>query len=152
MKVGMIIVFDSHDEEMLKYNVAESCRKLPEIDFCFVNNNCPDVFSESLIDIADECKNVTVIHIKKTKSTSLAVRAGARYLNSYLNSKFLAYITDLRGEKLVEAIQLFATQYEKIKSEQVSSQYQKLTKQTFFQKIFSASNYYEKFNFYLDLK
>ena len=104
------------------------------------------------MDIADECKNVTVIHIKKTKSTSLAVRAGARYLNSYLNSKFLAYITDLRGEKLVEAIQLFATQYEKIKSEQVSSQYQKLTKQTFFQKIFSASNYYEKFNFYLDLK
>jgi hypothetical protein len=144
MKIGMIIVFDSQDDEILK--------KRKEINFCLVNNNCKNPVSEALTDISDECENVTVIQIRKNKSSSIAVRAGARYINNHFNLKFLGYITDLRGEELVEVIELFFSNYEEIRTLEKQSQSNKLMKQSFFQNIFSISNYYQRVNSKLGIK
>ena len=140
MKVGMIIVFNFDDEEILSSNIIEIFKKTTEINFCLVNNNCPNMFGEVLMDIADECENVTVIHIKKRKNNSLAVRAGTRYMSNQFNLKFLGHLVGLHGEKLIEAIQLFVNRYEEIRTQEGKHQSGKLIKQAFFQKIFSVPN------------
>lgn len=151
MKVGMIIVFDTNDYKLLEMRAAKLFNSMPQINFCLVNNNCSEMFGEALMDIADECSNVAVVHVKRTKKTSLAVRAGSRYLNNHFNLKFLGYITDLQGEELFEAIKLFAKEYEEIRTSEGNQQSDKLIKQTFFQRIFSVSNYYHKMNLNLNL-
>lgn len=152
MKVGMIIVFDTHDDKLERFQLTETFKKAIGINFCLVNNNCRDIVSEVLTDISDECGNVTVIHMKKNKSSSIAVRAGARYINNHFNLKFVGYIADLRGKKLVEAIELFVRHYEEIITRKEQSQSNTLMKQAFFQKIFSVSNYYKQMNLKLGMK
>lgn len=152
MKVGMIIVFDADDDKIERSQLTKTFKKAKEILFCLVNNNCGELVNEVLTDISDECDNATVIHIRKSKSSSIAVRAGARYINNHFNLKFLGYITGLRGEKLIEAIELFATHYEDIRIQEKQSQSSKLMKQSFFQKIFSVSNYYKQINLKLNIR
>lgn len=152
MKVGMIIVFDVHDDKIERFQLVKTFKKAREINFCLVNNNCGDLVNEVLTDISDECDNVTVIHIRKNKSSSVAVRAGARYINNHFNLKFLGYITDLQGKNLIEAIELFVSHYEEIRTRERQSQSNTLMKQAFFQKIFSISNYYQQMNLKLGMK
>lgn len=150
MKVGMIIVFGNDDEKLLDMNIVDTFKSLPDVFFCLVNNNCSELFGETLMDIADECENVTMIHIKKTKSNSLAVRAGSRFLNNHLNLKFLGYITELKGEDLIKAIEMFGKTKGEIRFDKRNAQSNKLIKQSFFQRIFSVSNYYEQMNLKLE--
>lgn len=152
MKVGMIIAFDAHDTEIVRSQLIKTLRKAKEINFCLVNNKCLDQVSEALTDISDECENVTVIHVRKKKSSSMAVRAGARYMNNHFNLKFLGYITDLRGKKLEEAIEFFLSHYEEIRSQEKQGQFNKLMKQAFFKKMFSVTHYYQQMNLELGLK
>ena len=144
MKVGMIVVFDAHNDEILRSQLTETCKKSKRINFCLVDNNCGDKISEVLTDISEECENVTVIHVRKSKRSSIAIRAGARYLNSHFNLKFLGYIIDLGGEKLIEAVELFVNHYEEIKMQEKQSQSNTLTKQEFFQRTFSVTSYYKE--------
>ena len=148
----MIIVFDIYDEELIKSEIIEAFHRAEGIQFCLVNNNCEPLFGEMLIDIADECENVSVIHIKKNKGTSLAVRAGSRYLNSHFNLKFLGYLVNLRGKELVKAIDLFANHYEEIRDAKPNHQLSDILKPSFFKKAFSIANYYQQINYKWDIK
>ena len=71
MKVGMIIVLDADDDKVERSELMETFKKAKGINFCLVNNNCRGLVSEVLTDISDECENVTVIHIRKNKSSKI---------------------------------------------------------------------------------
>ena len=150
MKVGIIIVFDTSHDEILHTNIIDTLKELSEICFCLVNNNCPEALSDTLTDISYECGNATVIHIKMNNGNSQAVRAGARYMNNQFNFKFLGYVVDLKKDKMIDAIKLFAKNYEDIQLREFNNQSNRLLKQTFFKKTFSISNYYKEMNFELD--
>ena len=152
MKLGMIVVFDANDEELVKGDMIDVLQKSSDIKFCLVNNNCSEMFNYVLMEIADECENVTVIHMKKNKGTSLAIRAGSRYMNSHFTLKFLGYITNLQGENLIQAIQVFANHHNEIRNQNTQNQLREILKPAFFKKAFSISNYYQQINCKLDPK
>lgn len=151
MKIGIIIVLDRSHDEILHTNIIDTINGLPEINFCLVNNNCPETLSDILLGISYECNNATVIHIKKNKGSSQAIRVGTRYMNNQFNLKFLGCISDLDVGNMIEAIELFAKHYTRNQLQELN-QSNKLLKQTFFQKIFSVSNYYKQINYKLDIK
>ena len=144
MKVGLIIVFDSSDYDLIKSNVSEILHKTEEVSFCLVNNNCSELFGSQLQELAEEHDNVNVIHIKKRKPSSWAVRAGSRYMNSKFNLKFLGYISDLKGKELVNAIEIFAKDHNQLRRDSMFNGFDKLVKQSFLDKIFSVKTYYER--------
>jgi hypothetical protein len=152
MKVGIIIVFDASHDAILHTNIIDTLNGLPDINFCLVNNNCPEILSDILLDISYECKNATVIHIKKSKGNPQAIRAGIRYMNNHFNLKFLGYVCDLDINKIVEAVELFAKHYEDNQLQELNNQSKKLLKQAFLKKIFSVSNYYKQINYKFDIK
>ena len=97
-------MFDSSDHIPIKLSISETLNKMEGVLFCLVNNNCSELFGSQLDELAEEHDYVNVIHIKKRKPNLWAVRAGSRYLKNNFNLKFLAYIADLKGEELVNAI------------------------------------------------
>lgn len=152
MKIGIIIVFNTTETAALKDAYIQTFHRATDVQFCLVDNNCNESFCELLMDIADACENVNVIHIKKPKDNVSAARAGARFMNSRHNSKFLGYIEDLNKSEIIKAIDLFIDNKEEIRTQHMKKQSNKLLKQAFFEKMFSVSNYFKHFDFKLDEK
>ena len=144
MKVGLIIVFDSSDHVPIKFSISETLSKMEGVLFCLVNNNCSELFGSQLDELAEEHDYVNVIHIKKRKPNLWAVRAGSRYLKNNFNLKFLAYIADLKGEELVNAIEIFANDHKQLIRDSRFNGLDKLVKQSFLSKMFCVKTYYER--------
>lgn len=144
MKVGLIIVFDSSDHIPMKLSISETLNKMEGVLFCLVNNNCSELFGSQLDELAEEHDYVNVIHIKKRKPNLWAVRAGSRYLKNNFNLKFLAYIADLKGEELVNAIEIFANDHKQLMRDSMFNGFDKLVKQSFISKMFCVKTYYER--------
>ena len=62
------------------------------IEICLVNNHSKDNTYEVLKEIKEYCKNVSIVNIKKFKSDSSAVKAGARFMTSQFNLKHLGFV------------------------------------------------------------
>jgi hypothetical protein len=151
MRTGIIVVFNSNEKAISKDQFIRRFKKAMDIKFCLINNNYSESFGETLMDIADECKNVSIIHLKKNKEYDLAVRLGARYMNNQFNLKILAYIVDLYESEMLEAIELFFNHREEIKAQQKTKQRNKL-RPLLNQRLFSVSNYFKHGSFRLDKK
>lgn len=151
MKTGIIIVIDNDHQNLLTTNLANALSNSGEINFCFVNNGCSDLISNQLVEISEEFENVNVIHVKRKKENSWAVRAGSRFMNNHFKLKFLGYISELQGEELIHAIQVFVDHHGEISKEHDTYHTEKMVKQTFFQRIFSVNNFYREGNFKLDV-
>lgn len=146
MKIGIIIVFNHCETAIIKQKLIKSFNKVLHVEFCLVNNNGGRSIYESLTEITEYCKNTNVVNIKKNKSDSSAVRAGARYMHNQFKLKYIGYITGLSSSELFEIIDNFATYQNDILT-QIRYEKQEIpVRQTFFQSIFSVCNYIELIN------
>ena len=65
MKIGIIIVFNTFEEDNLKKELLKYFKKAKEVEFCLVNNGQSEYVYESLIDISEQRKNVCVVNISR---------------------------------------------------------------------------------------
>lgn len=139
MKTGIIIVFNAAKEDIPTGYFIKYIHELLDVKFCLVNNNKSDKMYESLLEISDHCINANVINIRKIKTNTSAVRAGARYMFNQFNLKHLGYIVDSNIVQILEAIALFTTTQNEIQHLNCTAQSNQVVKKTFFQSLFSLT-------------
>ena len=109
MKKGIVIVF-SEDEDRINKDELRNLSNHKNIELCLVNNGSKDHTLEVLNAVKDtlESSSISIIDIKKNIKTIAAVKAGARYLFSvedlkyiiYLKSNILSYLKNRQFEVL----------------------------------------------------
>lgn len=109
MKKGIVIVF-SEDEDRINKDELKNLSNHKNIELCLVNNGSKDHTLEVLNAVKDtlESSSISIIDIKKNIKTIAAVKAGARYLFSvedlkyiiYLKSNILSYLKNRQFEVL----------------------------------------------------
>ena len=144
MKLGMIIVFNYFDKITLMKFLVKKLKRVKHIQFCLVNNNNCEETLEILTEIAEQCKNTSVINISKSKSNISAVRAGARYMTRHFNLKHIGFIVDLHNHEIIDTIDELAKNQKEILAEIDREQNNRLVKQTLFQRLFSITDYLNK--------
>lgn len=146
MKIGIIIVFNTFEEDNLKKELLKYFKKAKEVEFCLVNNGQSEYVYESLIDISEQRKNVCVVNIRKKKLETAAVRAGARYMYNNFNLKHLGFISEVSGHELLDMIEFLSMYQKEIIIMNTNNQNTRQIKQTFFQSIFSVSKQINQLN------
>lgn len=149
MKLGIIIICHNNENDIDICNCVKYLNKVKNMEICLVNNNSTDNTHEVLREIKEYCKNVSIVNIKKKKSDSSAVKAGARFMTSQFNIKHLGYINTSMIKKyqnlslLIKTIrdnQMDILEYNKRISDE------KTMKPTMFQSLFSVVDYLAKIN------
>ncbi len=92
MKTALVIIFYDLEDQINKPLFLEIANDLRNIELCLVNNNSTDYTYYLLKDIKEDCKNVSVINIKRKKSEANAVKAGARFMINEFDIKSIGYI------------------------------------------------------------
>jgi hypothetical protein len=139
MILGIIIVFRKGNNLIYKEKYIKLFNKAPGIKFCLVNNNIDDCDLEVLLEIQQYCLNVTLVNIKKDKSDSIAIRAGARYLSSLINLRYIGYIAGLKESKISETINDLVNNQNQIIIKIANKNNTHKVKQTFSQSLFSVT-------------
>lgn len=93
MKKGIVIVF-SEDEDRINKDELRNLSNHKNIELCLVNNGSKDHTLEVLNAVKDtlESSSISIIDIKKNIKTIAAVKAGARYLFSVEDLKYIIYL------------------------------------------------------------
>jgi hypothetical protein len=149
MKTGIIIVCYNNEHKIDKDLCIKYINNVQNVEFCFVNNNSEDNTHEILKDISETCKNVSVVNINKYKSSTSAVRAGARFMFNEYNLKQLGFITTntfSKYENLSILIKVIHENQLKISKYDQKILHTKETKLTLFQSLFSVMDYLAKSN------
>jgi len=107
MKKGIIILF-SEDEKIIDKNQFVNLFNQKEIKLCFVNNGSKDNTLTVLESIKDDLdpSRTAVLDIKIDKGINVAIKAGARYLLSsgdlkwimHFKSNMLPYFEDIENQ------------------------------------------------------
>jgi hypothetical protein len=120
-----------------------------DIKVCLVNNNSKDSTYGVLKKIKEDCRNVSIVNIKKFKSENSAVKAGARFMSSQFNLKHLGFVDSMTVNKYKDLSLLIKM----IRDNQIDiSRYnenilrKKEIKLTLFQSLFSVMDYLAKRN------
>ena len=93
MKVGLIIIFRNNEANFKVDKLINYIKSTTGIRFCLVDNYSSDNTLQLLHEIKEECVDkVEIVEIKKIVSESMAKRAGARYLSSNYNLKYVGFI------------------------------------------------------------
>jgi glycosyltransferase involved in cell wall biosynthesis len=93
MKLGIIIICYNNEEGIDVSHCAKYLNKIKDIKICLVNNHSKDNTYEILKELKEDCENVSIVNIKKFKPDSSAVKAGARFMSSQYNLKYLGFVT-----------------------------------------------------------
>ena len=80
-----------------------------------------------------------MVNIKKDKSDSIAIRAGARYLSSLINLRYIGYIAGLKESKISETINDLVNNQNQIIIKIANKNNTHKVKQTFSQSLFSVT-------------
>lgn len=144
MYVGLIIVFNTFDNERLKEDFISVINTMQHAKICLVCNSNSDQDFEILSEIAEQCHSANVVNTKRKKSNTTAVRAGARYMFNQFNLKHLGFIVDDDRWELLEVIKDYAQHQEAIVALNTLEKRKKAFKQTFFQSLFSVPDYLSK--------
>ena len=101
MKLGIIIIFHNNAEDVNKAAIVSILNEMNNVQFCFVNNASRDKTLDMLRQIKEDCPRVSIVDIKKYASELLAIKAGARFLNSSLELHSLGYVNveNFKNEK-----------------------------------------------------
>ena len=93
MKKGIVIVF-SEDEDRINKDELINLSNHKNTELCFVNNGSKDHTLEVLNEVKDnlESTSISIIDIKKNIRTIAAVKAGARYLFSVGDLRYIVYL------------------------------------------------------------
>ena len=89
MKLGIIIICHNNENDINIDNCVKYLNKVKDIEICLVNNNSKDNTYNVLKEIKEYCNHVSLVDIKKFKSDNSAVKAGARFMSSQFNLKYL---------------------------------------------------------------
>ncbi len=144
MHVGLIIVFNHFKDSQLKSDFITSLKALHNIKICLVCNSNDDIVLEQLNEIAYHGDHIAVVSTKRTKSTSSAVKAGARYVYNHYNLKYVGYIADFSSLENFEFVKKFESHQQTIITlikEEIAA---KKVKQTYYQSLFSIPKHLDK--------
>ncbi len=92
MKLGIIIICYNNEKDIDVDYCAKYLNNIQGIEICLVNNHSKDNTYDILKEIKECCKNVSIVNIKKFKSDSSAVKAGARFMTNQFNLKHLGFV------------------------------------------------------------
>lgn len=92
MKLGIIIICYNNEKDIDVDYCAKYLNNIQGIEICLVNNHSKDNTYDMLKEIKECCKNVSIVNIKKFKSDSSAVKAGARFMTNQFNLKHLGFV------------------------------------------------------------
>ena len=112
MKIGIIIIFKNLEHTIQRKELEELVNHFDDIQFCLVNNASKDETYEVLKLIKESCEHCSIVNVKISKSDLMAIRAGARYLQSRYNLKFLYYLNanDISSETKC-GLKVFSSEY-----------------------------------------
>ena len=92
MKKGIIIVF-SNDENKIDQGQFINLFNQDDVKICLVNNGSKDNTLEVLEAVKSEINtDISILDIKKDNGTNAAIKAGARFLFSNEDLKFIIFI------------------------------------------------------------
>lgn len=144
MYSGLIIVFNTFEKEAFKKALITAINAIAETKICLVCNSSNDEVFEILTEVAERCNNTNVINTKREKSSTSAVRAGARYMFNEYNLKYLGFIVDLYDFEILKIMKQYAKRQEAIVTLNKIERDGKTVKQTFYQSLFSVTEYLRK--------
>ena len=151
MKTGIIIVFHNYEKNIDQDFFIKYLKKIRPIKFCLVNNNSKDKTGLLLSEITEECKNVSLVNIKRFRSEKSAVRAGVRYLWNEFGIEQIGYVNT---QNFNDASDYKTLIRELLSKEDYVVSYQSMvyearnTKRTLFQSLFSLKEYLDNYNRY----
>ncbi len=146
MNVGLIVVINSFESEILKTYFITVIKELTDVKLCFVNNGSSEHVHELLTEIAEQSKNAFVVSAKKKKSSNTAIRAGARFLVSQFNLKSIGFIIAPNEFKLLDLLKTYSCNRDTIMIFNQKELEKRSIKQTFYQRLFSVNVILEKLN------
>ncbi len=143
MKIGVIIIFNNNEKDINVTEVIHALSNTKHISFCFVNNCSTDNTLNVLQELKEESNNVTVIDIKKLKSTAAAVKAGARFMFSNFDIKNIGYAvsSEIAPNSLTDFIENVNLQQKQIVEQNKVALKKAEIKPTLFQSIFAIDLY-----------
>ncbi|MCT4630349.1 hypothetical protein [Winogradskyella sp.] len=141
---GLIIVFNSFENEALKDFFVASINAIADVEICLVCNSSSDKDFEILTEIAEQCNNANVVNTKRKKSNTSSVRAGARFMQNKFNLKHLGFIVGLDDLKILEVLKDYMQHQETIVSLIKVEKENKVVKSAFLKNLFSVQEYLEK--------
>jgi glycosyltransferase involved in cell wall biosynthesis len=149
MKLGIIIICYNNENDIDINHCTKYLNKIKNIEICLVNNHSKDNTYHILKEIKEYCVNVSIVNIKKVKSDSSAVKAGARFMSNQFNLKHLGFV----NMNIVDKYKDLSILIKDIRDNQVdllrynqSLFNKKEVKLTMFQSLFPVIDYLEKTN------
>jgi glycosyltransferase involved in cell wall biosynthesis len=149
MKLGIIIICYNNENDIDVSLCVKHLNKVKDIEICLVNNNSKDNTYDVLKEIKERCENVSIVDIKKFKSDNSAVKAGARFMSSQFNLKYLGFINAnviSEYENLCLLIKAIGDNQVDISNYNQSYLNKKGIKLTMFQSLFPVMDYLAKIN------
>ncbi|BAO75979.1 hypothetical protein WPG_1749 [Winogradskyella sp. PG-2] len=115
-----------------------------DVKVCLVCNSNDAKVYETLTEIADQCSNTNVVNAKMKKTSSASIRAGARFLQNEFSLKHIGYISEIDHLEVLSVLEKFIEYQETIIALNKREKNNKNVKPTFYQSLFSISEYLEK--------
>ena len=145
MKIGIIIIFYNNEKQIDTSFFIEQVKQASNLELCLVNNDSCDNTYHLLTEIKEACNNVSVVNIRKFKSDTSAVKAGARFMFNQFNLKHLGYVyKNVKNIKYGGLIKLIAENEELILKYNLRTIDNNEVRQTLFQSLFSVLDYLKK--------
>jgi len=142
MKLGIIIICYNIESSIDILQSSIYINELTNLEICLVNNCSDDNTYELLKEVKEQCSNVSVVNIKKFKTENSAVKAGARYMSSQFNLKYIGYINiENEQSNLSLLIKAVHDHQEGIINHIQNITKSKAIKLTMFQSLFSIMEY-----------
>lgn len=144
MKLGIIIVCQNNENELNERFYRSYVAQLQEIEVCLVNNNSSDATFDMLNSLSDDCPNVSVVHMKKSKPSLAAVRAGARYMYNEFNLKHVGYVLNFKKMNMQIFFETVYQNKEHILLYNLQLQNSGNSRKSLIRALFSIDDYLEK--------
>jgi hypothetical protein len=149
MKLGIIIICHNNENDIDIRHCVKYLNKVKDIEICLVNNHSKDNTYNLLKEINGYCENVSIVNIKKFKSDNSAVKAGARFMSSQFNLKYVGFVNSnmiYEYEDLSLLIKSIRDNQVDISNYNQSFSNKKGIKLTMFQSLFPLLDYLAKIN------
>lgn len=145
MKLALIILLKDNENQLKNNLLIEQLELAKEFQICFVDNKSNDATLESLYEIKDQIKTISIVEVKKRVSTYYAQRAGSRFISNNFNLKHIGYI-DVNeiisdGHQLYEVIELIRQSHDNDIDFNTNHERKYQIRSTHFRRIFSVSEF-----------
>lgn len=141
MKLGIIIICHNNENDVDVNTCTDYLNELQDMEICLVNNNSSDNTYDILNEVKEQCPHVSVVNINKFKSDHAAVKAGARFMSSEFNLKYLGFVNMNQYDSLSILLKKIRDNQVDIAHYDQSFLNKKSMKLTLFQSLFPVMDY-----------